>query len=113
MLASPAVATRHTAAQRSRRAMRMCDSQTGDGGVATSVKLRDRESPGARPTAPRSRQARLVAAVHGDHARAAEAEVVLQGDLGAFDLALAGEPAELLVQFEALRETGRAQGMPL
>src|SRR6185295_18352126 len=46
-------------------------------------------------------------------AGAAEAEVVLEADLGPLDLTLAAEASELLVQLEALRETGGAEGMAL
>src|SRR4051794_32154681 len=51
--------------------------------------------------------------VDGDHGCAAEADVVLQGQLGALDLALVGLPAQLPGQFRALRQPGRAERMAL
>ena len=58
-------------------------------------------------------RARSVAAVHGDDAGAAEAEVVLERDLGAFDLARLGLAAQVPDELGALREAGRAEGWPL
>jgi hypothetical protein len=51
--------------------------------------------------------------VHGHHAGAAQAEVVLQRDPRAIDLALAGGAAQLVGQFVALGQAGRAQRVPL
>ncbi len=74
-------------------------------------------APSTQPGAPlmtTDKRSLLVAAVHRDDAGAAEAEVVLQRDLRVRDLALLpDEAAELLVQLEALRETGRAERMAL
>jgi len=54
-----------------------------------------------------------VAAVHGDDAGAAEAEVVLERDLGALDLASLGLAAQVLHELGALREAGRAERVAL
>src|SRR5512142_2687784 len=51
--------------------------------------------------------------VDGDDGRAAEADVVLQRDLDAVDLALAGLTAQLPGQLRALRESGRAERVAL
>src|SRR6185369_11609027 len=56
---------------------------------------------------------RSVFPIHRDDAGAAETEVVLQRDLRALDLPRAGEPAELLVQLEALREPRGAERVAL
>src|SRR5450432_4082215 len=55
----------------------------------------------------------LVSAVHGDHAGAAEAQVVLECDLRAFDLARTAQAAELLVELEALGEAGSPERVAL
>src|SRR5437762_6372767 len=55
----------------------------------------------------------LVAAVHRHDAGAAEAEVVLEGDLGAFDLAGVGLAAQLPDQLGALGEAGGAERVAL
>src|SRR6185369_10889034 len=52
-------------------------------------------------------------AVHRDDRRAAEAEVVLQGDLRVLHLPLLGLAAELPGELRALRQAGRAERMPL
>ena len=51
--------------------------------------------------------------VDGDHGGAAEADVVLQGDLGALDLALVRLAAQLPGQLRALRQAGRAERVAL
>jgi hypothetical protein len=53
-----------------------------------------------------------VAPVHGDHGCAAEAEVVLQCDPCALDLAIFRLAAKMPNQLGALRETGRPEWMP-
>src|SRR5262245_37827928 len=70
---------------------------------------------------PASDRRRLVAersgalgfAVHGDDGRAAESEVVLQGDLGLLHLALLRLAPELPVELGALREPGGAERVAL
>ena len=52
-------------------------------------------------------------AVQRDHAGAAEAEVVLQREPRAVDLARFGRAAQLMRQLVALREAGGAQRMTL
>jgi hypothetical protein len=56
---------------------------------------------------------RSVAAIHRDDAGAAEAEVVLEGDLGALDLASLGLAAQVPDELGALCEAGGAEGVPL
>src|SRR6187399_181890 len=51
--------------------------------------------------------------VDGDHGGAAEADVVLQGQLRALDLPLVGFAAQLPGQFRALRQAGRAERVAL
>src|SRR5262245_7976226 len=51
--------------------------------------------------------------VHGHDAGAADADIVLQRHLGAFDLARLGPAAQLLGEFIALRQTRGADGMSL
>ena len=51
--------------------------------------------------------------VEGDHGGAAEADVVLQGELRALDLTGAGLSAQLPDQLGALRQPGRAERVPL
>ena len=51
--------------------------------------------------------------VDGDHGGAAEADVVLEGDLGAVDLALVGFAAQLPGQLGALGEPGRPERVAL
>ena len=48
-----------------------------------------------------------------DHTRSAEAEVVLQADASAMHLSLLGAAAQLVRQFEALREAGGAERVAL
>ena len=66
-------------------------------------------SPSRSPLRPAS-GGRLV---DGDHGGAAEADVVLEGDLGAVDLALVGVAAQLPGQLGALREAGRPERVAL
>ena len=51
--------------------------------------------------------------VHGHDGRAAETEVVLEGDLGIVDLASLGLTPELPIEFGALREARGAKGVSL
>src|SRR3546814_10757635 len=55
----------------------------------------------------------LGLAEEGDDAGAAEAQIMLERMAGAFDLAPVGAAAQLMREFEALRETRRAERMAL
>jgi signal transduction histidine kinase len=55
----------------------------------------------------------LVLSVHRHHARAAEADVVLERETRALDLTLLRLPVQLPDELRALREPGRAERMPL
>ena len=52
-------------------------------------------------------------AVHRDHGRATQSEVVLQRHLGSVDLPLVGFAAQLPAEFGALRQSRGSQGMSL
>ena len=77
--------------------------------VEAAARLRQ-PVPLAAPVWPRCRtpRPRLGPVVDRDHAGPAEADVVLQRDLRALDLALPALAAQLAREFETLREPGRA-----
>src|SRR4051812_26643562 len=66
-----------------------------------------------RPRRKATRRRWSEALVEGDDAGAAQADVVLQAEPRALDLARAGLTAELPDELRALREAGRAQRVPL
>src|SRR5581483_2860243 len=75
------------------------------GGCDARILVELEHSVGARP------KALSAALVHGDHARAAETDVVLQRDLRARDLTLLAAPEQLARELEALADAGRAEGV--
>src|SRR6185503_9939915 len=81
--------------------------------TSSSSSPRAAAPPASRPRKATANSFRSVAAVHRHDAGAAEAEVVLQGDLGALDLASVGLAAQLPDQLGALREAGGAERVAL
>jgi alpha/beta superfamily hydrolase len=75
--------------------------------------VRDRGGRPARlPAAARARRSAGLA-IDADHGRAAQADVVLEADLGALDLTLVGIAAQLPRQLAALRQPGRSERVAL